>query len=176
MTNGPEWHEIRAWTRDDYTFGFVPDRASEAILKLLGWLDIYLDALMDMVNQHCQVEPGIVMDSALSANEETFYLLERDGLLEKTGETGRYRLLWENLNLSQQKQQHLYAKEVRNMDAIAIRCKGCNAQFYVTSNPIPDDVLEIVGYAKLGHKIRKVICGPQEKLGLEECACKNQDR
>ena len=103
VTNGPEWHEIRAWTRDDLSFGFVPSRACRAIIKLLDLLDNYSEALMDMVNQHCQVEPGLVADFALSANEDTFYLLERDGLLEKTEQTGRYRLLWENLEPSQQR-------------------------------------------------------------------------
>ena len=102
VTNGPEWHEIRAWTRDDLSFGFVPSRASQAIIKLLDSLDGYAEALMDMVNQHCQIEPGLVADYALGANEDTFYLLESDGLLERVEKTGRYRLLWENLEPSQQ--------------------------------------------------------------------------
>ena len=100
MTIGPEWHNIRAWTKDKYSFGFVPERARHEILKLLDWLDDYSAALMDMVSQHCYYPgkvSGIVMDYALSANEYAISLLEDDGLLEQIGDTAVYRLLWENL-------------------------------------------------------------------------------
>ena len=97
MIDGPEWHETRTWTKDRHGFGFVPERARHEIVKLLDLLDCYSDALMDMVNQHCQIDDELVADSGLSANECAFSLLASNGLLEETNGPGRYRLLWENL-------------------------------------------------------------------------------
>jgi hypothetical protein len=34
------------------------------------------------------------------------------------------------------------------MDTVAIRCKGCGALFYANARITPEDVLEIVEYAK----------------------------
>lgn len=95
MISEPEWYEIRTWTEDN--FGFVPENARLNIIKLLDWLDNYSEALMDMVNQHCQGQAGLVVDSGLSANEDAFFLLEDDKLLEETSTPNQYRLLWKNI-------------------------------------------------------------------------------
>ena len=57
-----------------------------------------VEALMDMVNQHCQDprDPDVVLDGALSSNEDALFLLVEMGYAKDLGR-GRYRLLWEKL-------------------------------------------------------------------------------
>jgi len=54
------------------------------------------DALMDMVNQHCYVEQGIVHHGAIRANMDALDTLEALGLAEDIGK-GKYRLNWAKL-------------------------------------------------------------------------------
>lgn len=60
-----------------------------------------IENLMDMVNQHCQIEhtPRIIVDDmALSANEYAIQVLEELGLAKKVPEQGRcWYLLWDKL-------------------------------------------------------------------------------
>lgn len=72
------------------------------ILELRKKLWQYQDAVMDMVNQHCRAsyksDENVMSDMALSANEDTFYLLEKDGLIKRLpGKYERYRLNWDLL-------------------------------------------------------------------------------
>lgn len=56
-----------------------------------------MEALMDMVNQHCQDlrDPELVHDGALSSNEDAIFLLIERGFAEPRGKG--YRLLWDKL-------------------------------------------------------------------------------
>jgi len=49
---------------------------------------------------------------------------------------------------------------------IVIHCKGCGALFYAVSRITPDDVLEIVEYAKQGHQVAKT-----NMATTERCSC-----
>jgi hypothetical protein len=73
-----------------------------------------IDALMDMVNQHCQIiekqytKQTYVMDYALSSNEIAFEVLENLGLLKRGKPRGCYKLQWNKLNSLRNKEEKIY--------------------------------------------------------------------
>lgn len=97
--------QFREWLKGERELGSITCACSEHEMYQ-AWsaayrpLREYQEALMDMVNQHCRVESDpycdVMSDMALSANEDTFWLLERDGLITRLpGKIERWRLNWD---------------------------------------------------------------------------------
>lgn len=81
-----EWEQLAREGKDPQTFEEMKQRAETAEQDAKA----FREALIDMVNQHCQFDKrfhgldGIVlMDMALSANEDAIYLLMEQGYLER---------------------------------------------------------------------------------------------
>jgi len=88
---------IRCWAEGE---ALLRRKAEAEVERLRAKQTEYVDALMGMVCQHCQIDkPDLYMTMGLSANEDAIGLLEDDGLAERLpGKLWRWRLCWDKLN------------------------------------------------------------------------------
>lgn len=56
------------------------------------------------------------------------------------------------------------------MNTIVVYCKDCGAMFYANARPTVDDVIDIIGYYKEGHRII-VVDAAIVRVELATCIC-----